>query len=86
MYNSLKTCKGIAMFSLPMLLKKTLNTPDPAKKTSKGEECLPKLELCWPADQSMACSSNVNSYIKANVRKVSPTKSSILHVKNPEKQ
>ena len=43
-YNSLKACKG-TMFFLPLPLKKTFETLDQVKMTTKGEEALPDPEL-----------------------------------------
>ena len=74
-YNSLKACKG-TMFFLPLPLKKTFETLDQVKMTSKGEEALPDPELYIivngkPTTSKVVWRSLVNvNNVKTAVRKL----------------
>ena len=74
-YNSLKACKG-TMFFLPLPLKKTFETLDQVKMTTKGEEALPDPELYIivngkPTTSKVVWRSLVNvNNVKTAVRKL----------------
>ena len=83
-YNSLKACKG-TMFFLPLPLKKTFETLDQVKMTTKAEKALPHPELyiinarraCTRGLQYSACLSvcllPVSCFLFAFIRQIIPT-------------